>query len=53
MKTCFRTGYKHVALFDITHFPIYTKLKKELEIGYIIPSNVDGFLLIQAHCGAV
>jgi hypothetical protein len=44
MKTCFRTDYKHVAFFDITRFPIY-KIKKELGISYIIPPNVDGFVL--------
>jgi hypothetical protein len=49
MKTCFRTGDKHVALFDITRFPLYTKLKKELDLSYIIPPNVDGFLLPGAN----
>lgn len=43
METCVRTGDMHVALCDITRFPIYIKLKMTLEIGYIIPPNVDGF----------
>jgi len=30
MKTCSHTGDKHVALFDITRFPFYTKLKKRV-----------------------
>jgi hypothetical protein len=50
MKTFGCTVDKLVALFDITHFPIYTKLKKVgLKIGYIIPPNLTCFLLIQAR----
>jgi hypothetical protein len=46
MKTFGCTVDKLVALFDITHFPIYTKLKKVgLKIGYIIPPNLTCFLL--------
>jgi hypothetical protein len=40
MKTCARTGDKHVALFGTTRFLMYAKLKKEgLEIYYIISPN--------------
>jgi len=48
MKTCARTGDKHVASFGTTRFLMYAKLKKEgLEICYIISPTLTVFLLVQ------